>query len=95
MIRKSRDIIGIFSGIPISIKKRKPPNYFFPLYDRIPIEISDRTIKIAPKIVMYLPVNSLPIIKPSPIPPIIPIDTPVLSIPNTSHIIGTNRPFIN
>ncbi len=46
----------------------------------MPIATSDIATKPAPNIVIYLPENSLPNIKPSPIPPIIPIDTPVLSI---------------
>lgn len=49
--------------------------------------------KTAPKMVIYLPENSLPNNRPSPIPPIIPIDTPVLSIPTTPQIIVTNHPF--
>lgn len=42
--------------------------------------IIDITIKMAPKTVTYLPENSLPNNRSSPMPPMIPMDNPVLSI---------------
>ena len=60
--------------------KYKIINYFFPLYDKNPIEISDITTSIAPNIVAILPGNSLPNSRPRPIPPITPILNPLLSM---------------
>ena len=45
------------------------------------------TTKMAPKMVTYLPENSLPNNRPSPMPPMIPMDNPVLSmyLPPTNY----------
>ena len=55
----------------------------------------DMITKTAPKMVIYLPENSLPNIKPSPMPPKIPTDNPIFSIPITPQIIISNHLFAN
>jgi len=55
----------------------------------------DIITKMAPKMVIYLPENSLPNISPSPKPPIIPTDNPILSITITPQIIVINHHFTN
>jgi len=70
--------------------KYKIINYFFPLYDKNPIEIRVITTIIAPNIVTLVPENSPPNSNPRPIPPITPMDNPVFSMlllpPNYSSL---------